>query len=137
LPHLRGQGTRHFPERTGIMAKRGWMNTPAPLEIGPRELKQRLDAGEAVQLIDVRDPREYTLARWDGAERIPLRAIPKAVATLRERAAGGPLVFFCHHGARSLQTVSWLRRMGVNGCVSLYGGIDLWSAAIDPAVPRY
>jgi rhodanese-related sulfurtransferase len=113
------------------------MNTTTPLEIGPRQLKEKLDAGVAVQLIDVREAHEYALARIEGAELIPMRAIPQAVAALREKAAAGPLVLYCHHGVRSLQTVSWLRRMGVAGCVSLEGGLDRWSVAIDPAVPRY
>ena len=90
-----------------------------------------------MQLIDVREPHEYAVARIEGAELIPMRTIPQALAALREKAGAGPLVIYCHHGVRSLQTVSWLRRKGIPECVSLQGGLDLWSVAIDPSVPRY
>ena len=47
------------------------------------------------------------------------------------------IVVFCHHGVRSLSVADWLRRQGVENCQSMAGGIDRWSALIDPAVPRY
>ncbi len=120
-----------------IMAPRDVMNTSVPLEITPRELKQKLDAQESVQLIDVREPQEYALARLENAELIPMRAIPQALDALRKKAAAGPLVIYCHHGVRSLQAVSWLRRQGFPECRSLQGGIDRWSITTDPSIPRY
>ncbi len=113
------------------------MNTPPSLEIAPHQLREKLAASEAVELIDVREPQEFAVARIEGAELIPLRSIPQALAGLRERAGSRLLVLYCHHGVRSLQAVSWLRRQGVAACVSLQGGIDRWSVVIDPAVPRY
>ncbi|HEX8984670.1 MAG TPA: rhodanese-like domain-containing protein [Bryobacteraceae bacterium] len=113
------------------------MNTPVPMEISPRQLKEKLDAGETVHLVDVREPQEYAVARIEGGELIPMRTIPQVLESLREKSAAGPLVFYCHHGMRSLQTVSWLRRQGFPECVSLQGGIDLWSVVIDSSVPRY
>jgi rhodanese-related sulfurtransferase len=44
---------------------------------------------------------------------------------------------FCHHGVRSLNVVNWLRNQGVEACQSISGGIDLWSATVDPSIPRY
>lgn len=108
----------------------------ARLEITPVEVKRLLDAGEPVYLVDVREPGEHARARIDGAELIPMRAVPQALPGLREKAAASPLILFCHHGVRSLQTVSWLRRQGVS-CLSMAGGIDAWSLSVDPAVPRY
>jgi rhodanese-related sulfurtransferase len=61
--------------------------------------------------------------------------VPQSLSSLRDEAL--PLVVFCHHGMRSLQVVSWLREQGLEGCVSMQGGIDQWSREIDPAVPRY
>lgn len=96
-----------------------------------------LDAGDPVHLVDVREPHEHRRARIDSSELIPMRTVPKALPRIREKAAEGPVVVFCHHGMRSLQTVSWLRRQGVERCVSMAGGIEAWSACVDPGVPRY
>lgn len=108
-----------------------------PWEITPQELKRRLEAGENICLIDVREPFESRICQIDGAEAVPMRLIPQAVPSLTDKAARGTLVFFCDHGIRSLQVVCWLRRNGVPGCQSLERGIDGWSVLVDPAVPGY
>ncbi len=113
------------------------MDKPNPMEISPRLLKEKLDAGEPICLIDVREAQEYAICRIESGELIPMNTIPRVLPELREKAAAGPLVFYCHHGVRSLQTVAWLRHQGLAGCCSLQGGIDLWSVTVDPAVPRY
>jgi rhodanese-related sulfurtransferase len=107
-----------------------------PIEITPREVRRRLDAGEKLRLIDVREPREHRTARIEAAELIPMRDIPSSLAKL-DAADGAPLIVLCHHGVRSLQVVSWLRQQGVAACRSMSGGIDRWSQEIDPTVPRY
>jgi rhodanese-related sulfurtransferase len=106
-----------------------------PWEITPSELKQRMEAGEPLRLIDVREPFEFEQARLEGAELIPMRTVPQALDSLLAETA--PVVILCHHGMRSLQIVEWLRNQGVARCQSLAGGIDRWSREIDPAVPRY
>lgn len=105
-----------------------------PIEVTPRELKQRLDAGEKLRLVDVREPFEYQQARIEGSELIPMRSVAQSLASLEAEEA--PIVVFCHHGGRSMQVVGWLRQQGVE-CSNLAGGIDRWSLEIDPAVPRY
>ena len=105
-----------------------------PLQITPQEVKQRLDSGEKLRLVDVREPFECKLAHIEGSELIPMRSVPLALASLTQETA--PLIFFCHHGMRSLQVVSWLREQGVESS-SMDGGIDRWSLEIDPTVPRY
>ena len=105
------------------------------LEITPGEVKQRLDSGEKLRLVDVREPFEFQQARIEGSELIPMRSVPQALAALE--AEDAPLIVFCHHGMRSLQVVSWLREQGVEQCVSMAGGIDRWSLEIDSTVPRY
>lgn len=105
------------------------------LEIEPRDVKRRLDAGEKVVLLDVREPFEHQQARIDGADLVPMRSVPQSLDSLR--GVTEPLVVFCHHGIRSLQVAEWLRRQGLDNCVSMAGGIDRWSLEIDPAVPRY
>ncbi len=111
--------------------------TALPLEITPGELHQRLNAGEKVALIDVREPNEFQLCRIAGAELIPMRSVPAELSRLDARADESPLIVFCHHGVRSLNVVHWLREQGVAACQSLAGGIDRWSREIDPSVPRY
>src|SRR5229473_779314 len=108
---------------------------PLPLQITPREVKQRLDNGEKLRLVDIRETFEHRQARIEGSELIPMRTVPKALDSLEAEEA--PLIVFCHHGMRSLQIVSWLREQGVERCSSMEGGIDRWSLEIDPAVPRY
>lgn len=108
-----------------------------PLEISPQEVKQKLESGASFRLVDVREPFELQLARIDGAELIPMRTIPTAFQSLQREAAQVPIVFFCHHGIRSLQVVNWLREHGVEACQSMQGGIERWSLEIDPAIPRY
>ncbi len=108
-----------------------------PYEISPKDTKTKLDAGGMVVLIDVREPGEHQICRIDGAQLIPMRTVPQRVQELEALADEALLVVYCHHGIRSLNTVSWLRKQGVANCVSMSGGIELWSTAIDPKVPRY
>ncbi len=107
------------------------------MEISVEDVKQRLDAGERLELIDVREPFEHRAAHIDGAELIPMNTIPEHLEELRARAEAAPLIVICHHGVRSLNVAVWLRRQGVENCWSMAGGLDLWSLAIDPEVPRY
>jgi rhodanese-related sulfurtransferase len=108
-----------------------------PLEALPQEVKRRLDSGEKITLIDVREPAEFALARIENAELVPMRTVPAELSRLDARTDVGTLIVFCHHGVRSLNVVNWLREQGVDACQSMAGGIDRWSLEIDPSVPRY
>jgi len=109
----------------------------SPLEVDPQEVKRRLDSGEKLHLIDVREPHEFALAKIEGATLIPMRSVPGELQDLDARAEQATLIVFCHHGMRSLNVVHWLREQGVDACQSMSGGIDLWSLRVDPSVPRY
>jgi rhodanese-related sulfurtransferase len=109
----------------------------APLEITAREVQQRIDAGEKLYLLDVREPSEFAVSKIEGAVLIPMRQIPGEIQEIEKRADEAPLIVFCHHGVRSLNVVHWLREQGVENCTSMAGGIDAWSAIVDPTVPRY
>ena len=111
------------------------MTAAVPLQITPGEVKQRLDAGEKMRLLDVREMFEYQQARIEGSELIPMRSVPLALPAFQ--AEDARLIVFCHHGMRSLQVVNWLREQGIERCSSMEGGIDRWSLEIDPSVPRY
>ena len=106
-------------------------------ETTPAEVQQRLDAGESLVLIDVRQPEEHAIARIEGSELIPMNTVPQALQSLEEKADSATLVVFCHHGVRSANVVNWLRGQGVSDCQSMAGGIDRWSTEVDPSVPRY
>jgi rhodanese-related sulfurtransferase len=107
------------------------------MEVGPLEVKRRLDAGEALLLVDVREPAEFAIAKIGEAELIPMGSVPGQLQRLEAAADDAAIVVFCHHGVRSLQVVNWLRQQGVENCQSMAGGIDLWSLQVDAAVPRY
>jgi adenylyltransferase/sulfurtransferase len=102
--------------------------------ISVSELKRKIDAHEAFQLIDVREPFEYELARIQGSRLIPLGEIPERVDELpREK----PIVVHCHSGQRSAQAVRLLQQRGFTTVYNLDGGIDAWSDEIDSTVPKY
>ncbi len=105
-------------------------------EIQPAEAQRLVAQGQA-HLIDVREEFEYSLARLDGAELVPMGTVPAQLQRLEAAADDKLLIVYCHHGVRSLNVVAWLRRQGVEQCTSLAGGIDRWSVEIDPQVPRY
>jgi len=88
-------------------------------------------------LIDVREPEEFAVTRIEGTTLIPMRDIPASLQQLEAKAGEATLIVFCHHGIRSLNVAHWLREQGVAACQSMAGGIDAWSALVDPAVPRY
>lgn len=104
------------------------------LEISPRELKERLDRGENILLVDVREPHECAICQIEGAKLIPMGSIP---ANLQKLDTDEDVVCYCHHGMRSLDVANWLRAQGIKSAKSMAGGIDRWSIEIDPAVPRY
>lgn len=104
------------------------------LEITPAEAKQRMEHGEGVLLVDVREPWEFEICRIAGAKLIPMDTIP---ANLQALDTDDEVICYCHRGMRSLDVAVWLRSQGVERAKSLAGGIDRWSAEIDPTIPRY
>jgi rhodanese-related sulfurtransferase len=107
---------------------------PPDIEIEPREVRQMLTRGEAILLVDVREPWEHETARIEGSVLVPLREIPGNVARL---AGAELLILYCHHGIRSLDAAAWLRSQGIGSARSMAGGIDRWSIEVDPRTPRY
>ena len=104
-------------------------------EISPQELAARLQRKEPVLLLDVRQEWEHQTARLPGDVLIPLPELPARLDEVQP-APGQLVVAYCHHGVRSLSAAAILRNAGIEA-VSLAGGIDLWSRAVDPGVPRY
>ena len=106
-------------------------------EITTQQLKQLLAAAgpEIPVILDVREPWEYRTARIEGSTLIPMGDIPSRA--FHELDPDARIVAVCHHGVRSMNVALWLRDQGFENAQSLRGGIDAWSAEIDPAVPRY
>jgi rhodanese-related sulfurtransferase len=97
-------------------------------------LKARLDRGESVVILDVREPFEIALAPFPGATHIPMGDIP---SRLTELDPDRETVVVCHHGVRSAQVAMYLAQMGFESVLNLAGGIDAWSEDADPSTPRY
>jgi len=99
-----------------------------------RELKRKMDAHEAFQLIDVRERFEHEIARIDGSKLIPLGEIGQRTDELQREQT---IVVHCHSGGRSAEAVRLLQQRGFTNVYNLEGGIDTWSDEIDPSVPKY
>lgn len=107
-----------------------------PTEISVQDLHAKLAAGDQVYLLDVRQAWEHEIAALPGSVLTPLDQLPALVAGLTPP-EGAEVVAYCHHGMRSLAAAAFLESAGFPGVASLAGGIDEWSRAIDPKVPRY
>src|SRR6478609_166452 len=103
-------------------------------EITPRDLAERVRRGDPIDLIDVREPYEWRMARIDGARLIPLGQFERAVA---EIPPDRDVVLYCHHGFRSRTAAELLVERGFRRVWNLTGGIDRWSADVDPTVATY
>ncbi len=104
-------------------------------EITATELKQRLDRGDEIQIIDVREPHEYEIARLPQAKLIPLAQV---VNRMNEIDASRETVLHCKGGVRSAKAIEALKQAGFNGkLVNLKGGISGWSDEVDPSVAKY
>jgi molybdopterin/thiamine biosynthesis adenylyltransferase/rhodanese-related sulfurtransferase len=104
------------------------------LEITPEELKEKLENGEDIILIDVREPVEYEINRIEGSKLIPLSKLPEKVNELDQTRE---IVLYCKMGGRSARAVQLLRELGFTRVKNLAGGIDAWIEKIDPTMPRY
>lgn len=102
--------------------------------ISPKELRARLDKGDKLVLLDVREPWEYDLAKLAGSILIPLATLPQSMAKLDREAE---IVAICHHGMRSADATNFLLQQGFGSVKNLVGGIDAWSVQVDGSVPRY
>ncbi|MDH3492878.1 MAG: rhodanese-like domain-containing protein [Acidobacteriota bacterium] len=104
-------------------------------EITVSELKAKMDADENIQLIDVRMPDEWAVAKIEGAELIPL---PQIIRRMDELDPSREIIVHCKMGGRSARAIEALQRAGFEGdMANLVGGITAWSREIDPSVPIY
>jgi adenylyltransferase/sulfurtransferase len=103
-------------------------------EMTVEELKKRLDRGEKVFILDVRNPEEIQICRIPGSTVIPLPSLPQRVGELDR---GREMVVHCKSGMRSQKAIQFLREQGFTKLVNLKGGILAWADKIDPAMAKY
>jgi adenylyltransferase/sulfurtransferase len=98
------------------------------------ELKAKIDKGDALAIVDVREPREWDICRIEKATLIPLGELPQRMDELdRQR----EMVVLCKMGGRSAQAVAFLRQQGFEHVHNLDGGILAWIDRVDPTQRRY
>lgn len=102
-------------------------------QVGVKELKRRMDAGDAPFVLDVREPEEYRIANL-GAHLIPINEIP---ARMNEIPRDRDVVVHCKAGVRSQSVAEFLTKMGYSRVENLRGGILAWIAEIDPSLQSY
>lgn len=105
-------------------------------EVAPTELAARRARGEALLLLDVREPHEVEIAALEDSVHIPLAELEARAEELAEW-RGQPVVAYCKTGGRSARACRLLGRLGFADVANLAGGLDLWSKSVDPSVPRY
>jgi molybdopterin/thiamine biosynthesis adenylyltransferase/rhodanese-related sulfurtransferase/molybdopterin converting factor small subunit len=105
-------------------------------QITATALKERLDRGDRLTIVDVREPHEWeigNLARH-GSRLIPLGEVP---ARMNELSTADEIVLHCRTGPRSIKALNLLRQAGFRKLWNLQGGILAWSEEVDPSIPRY
>ena len=116
----------------GIRGEEAPVTTNVPA-IEPEELKRRLDAGEEIFVLDVREPHEYQICNINGYL-LPLGDLPKRV---NELDSSREIVAHCRSGVRSAKAVDFLRQAGFKKVKNLTGGILAWADKVDPKMPKY
>jgi molybdopterin/thiamine biosynthesis adenylyltransferase/rhodanese-related sulfurtransferase len=121
-----------YDEFCGIRGEVSPAQTGVP-EIQPEELKRRLDSGEEIFILDVREPHEYQICNL-GGHLIPLGDLPSRV---NELDSSREIVAHCKGGSRSAKAVEFLQEAGFRKVKNLRGGITAWSDTVDSAIPKY
>lgn len=107
-----------------------------PVNLSVRDFATRLQGGRPVYLVDVRTPEENAIARLPNSVLVPLSELAGDLETIQPP-EGADLIVYCHHGVRSWHAAMFLEQAGFSPVYSLAGGIDAYSQAIDPNIPRY
>ncbi len=122
-----------YAEFCGIRGEEAPVPETTVPEITPRELKSRLDRGDDIFILDVREPHEFQICNL-GGHLIPLGDLSRRV---NELDSSREIVAHCRSGKRSADAVEFLRRAGFRKVLNLKGGILAWSDEVDPSVPKY
>jgi adenylyltransferase/sulfurtransferase len=103
--------------------------------IEPKELKRRMDAGEKLTIVDVREPHERAIAKFPEAKVIPIGQLERRQ---KELDPSVDTIFVCKEGKRSILAVNTLREAGYQGPLfNLKGGTNAWAREVDKDFPQY
>ncbi|MEZ7979365.1 MAG: Grx4 family monothiol glutaredoxin [Myxococcota bacterium] len=108
-------------------------NAPRVQQMSVSDLKAAIDAGNPMEILDVRTPEERAIAAIPGASLLNEGEAARIEGMPRDT----KLVLHCHHGGRSQQAAEQFVSLGFTQVFNVVGGIDAWSQEIDPDVPRY
>lgn len=100
-------------------------------DITVEQMKERLDSGEKLFILDVRQPDEYAAAKFDDAVLIPLNELPGRIGELD---ATREIIVHCRMGGRSASAAAFLRQRGFRDVKNLAGGIMAWASRVDPTM---
>jgi adenylyltransferase/sulfurtransferase len=123
-----------YEQFCGVAPKADQVSGTTTDDMTARELKERLDRGEPIVIVDVREPQEYQINRIAGSTLIPLGELPQRYEELDADAA---IVCQCRSGARSAKATAFLRSVGFRNVRNLAGGILGWIDQVDPSQPKY
>ena len=97
-------------------------------------MKKRVDAGEDLFVLDVRNPSEFQICRIPGTVLLPLPELPTRFAEVpKDR----EVIVHCKSGMRSAKAIEFLKSQGYSKLVNLTGGIAAWAEKVDPGMPKY
>ena len=136
---------QYVPQRDRLLATRSEGGDPLgdglvepagadDIDITVTEVKEMLDRGDQITILDVRNPEEIEICRIDGSIVIPVADLQDRIGELDPRDF---IVAHCHHGPRSTRAVHLLQEFGFSKVKNMKGGIDSWSLEVDPDVLRY
>ena len=110
------------------------MNAEIPHEITVQRLSEIITAGSSLTILDVREPKELAICKFENSLDIPMQNVPANLENLRDTEL---LVVVCHSGMRSWQVTQWLRQQGIENAPNLDGGIDSRAREIDTSMSTY
>ena len=123
-----------YEEFCGIRGEEAEADLAGIPTVSVEDAKSRRDAGEPLEILDVREPHEHAIVEIPGATPFPLSELP---ARMHELDSARAYTLSCHHGPRAVQAYRLLRTAGFKRLQILAGGVDAWASRIDPSLPRY
>jgi len=133
-PHPTIKGLIDYEQFCGIRGGSAPAAVASGTEITAEQLKKRIDAGENLFVLDVRNPNEFQICRIPGTVLVPLPELPSRFAEVpRDR----EVIVHCKSGMRSAKAIEFLKSQGYSRLTNLAGGILAWAEKVDPGMPRY
>jgi len=112
------------------------MDPTTKLEITPLELKKRLDEGEKLFILDIREDHELGICSLENSAQIPMGELPQRFQELNEQLEE-EIIVYCRSGVRSDRCAGFLRAQGFKKVVNMTGGILRWADEVDPSLIKY